>query len=166
MAGAAKSGEKSRRSEYKSVRGTLNFMIVVLIVVLCAAFSFQFYLSISELSNLPEPTGGFAADAPQQYPVGLFHFLSFILLGLSFARKYFWAFGLAVTYFLLNIFATYSRLGTGFLGGDMCPEGHPCLQAMRRATWFDLTAAILLLLVVILISIALYSSKQVRGATQ
>lgn len=144
----------------------LRVVILVLLVLLCGAFSIQFYLFQNELINQPEPSPYFSADAAPQYAVGGYHFLAFFVLGaVILARKYYWAFGLAVTYFLLNIFATYARLGTGFFGGDMCPDGHPCLLAIRRASWFDWTAAVLLLGSLVLISVALYSSGRGREAT-
>ena len=96
---------------------------------------------------------GFSCDAVPQHPVALLHVLSFVLLvAVALARKYYWALAVAVGYFALDIFGTYGRLGTGFFGGNMCPEGPPCWAAIRRATWFDLTALVILAVSTILIT--------------
>jgi hypothetical protein len=76
---------------------------------------------------------------------------SFALLGAVVVRQYGFALVVAVGYLALDIFGTYQRLGTGFFGGDMCPEGHPCWAAIRRATWFDRTALIILAVSIILL---------------
>jgi len=131
----------------------LRLITILAVVALCVSFSIQLGLMVNERLNWAKPPTGFAVDSAPQYTVGLFHIMSFFLLGaLVVARKYYWSVGLAIVYLSLNVYGTYARLGTGFLGGDMCPEGHPCLRAIRRASWFDWTATILLLIVAPLIS--------------
>ncbi len=131
-------------------------VLVVLLVGLCIAFATEFWLYMDELQRIKEACDSsprFSCDAVPQHPVGLFHSFSFALLAaVVFARKYYTALAVAVGYLALAVFGTYSRLGTGFFGGDMCPEGHPCWSAIRRATWFDWSATTVLAVSIVLIT--------------
>ena len=126
----------------------IRIVLIILLVVLCAVFMWQFINMILEHSAIwaaCDEHPGFSCDAVPQYLVGGFHFFSFILLTLVlFSRRYFWLMLAVATYLSLHIYGTYARLGTGFFGGDMCPDGHPCFQAIRRASWFDWTATSIL----------------------
>lgn len=134
------------------IRGVL----IILIAGLCIAFVTEFSLNNDELRRIQEACAsspGFSCDYVPQHPVALLHSLSFVLLvTVVFARKYYWAFTVAVGYLALDIFGTYARLATGFFDGNMCPDGHPCWAAIRRATWFDWAAFMILAVSTILIT--------------
>ena len=134
----------------------LRVPLIILIVGLCISFVTEFWLNMDELRRIKEAcdsSPGFSCDYVPQHPVALLHVLSFVLLvTVAFARKYYWALAVAVGYFALDIFGTYGRLGTGFFGGNMCPDGDPCWAAIRRATWFDWTALTVLAVSTILIT--------------
>lgn len=106
----------------------------------------------------------FSCDWVPQHPVALFHALSFALLAaVVFARKYYIALAVAVCYAMVDVFGTYSRLGTGYFGGNMCPDGNPCWAAIRRATWFDWTALTLLVVSIGVITYELLRQRS-RGS--
>ena len=139
------------------IRGVL----IILVIGLCIAFVTEFWLLMDEVRRIQEAcdrSPGFSCDYVLQHPVALLHAVSFALLAaVVFARKYYTALAVAVGYAAADIFGTYARVGTGFLGGDICPEGHPCWAAIRRATWFDWTA-----LIVLVVSIGLIGSEIFR----
>jgi len=130
----------------------LRGVLIVLIAGLCIAFVVEFWMSIDEERRIAEAcaetNGGsikFSCDSVPQHPVALLHAVSFALLAaVVFARKYYTALAVAIGYTAIDVLGTYSRIGTGFFGGNMCPDGHPCWAAIRRATWFDWTALIIL----------------------
>ncbi len=167
MARGAAARKASRGVEFGVMMRILQNSLIIAASLLCIVFTIQFGLSEYEFLTWPKATQGFSNDGVPQYTVGRYHVMSFFLLGaVLVARKYYWVFALALTYFFLSVFSTYARLGTGFFGGDMCPEGHPCLRAIRRASWFDWTATSLLLLLIILSSVALYFSARVCETTE
>jgi hypothetical protein len=131
-------------------------VLIILIAGLCIAVVTEFWLSMDELRRAAEACAsspGFSCDYVPQHPFALLHSLSFALLAtVVFARKYYTALAVAVGYAGVDILGTYSRLGTGFFGGNMCPQGHPCLAALRRATWFDWTALMILAVSIVLIT--------------
>lgn len=138
----------------------IRIALIVLIVGLCIALVTELWMSMDESRNFGEACAeanasspAFSCDYVPQHPVALLHIISFALLAaVVFARKYYTALAVAVGYVAISLFGTYSRLGTGFFGGDMCPEGHLCFTAIRRATWFDWTALIILAVSTILIT--------------
>ena len=134
----------------------LRLILIILLVALCVGFTVQFWRMHDETQKIRDACSQypqFSCDAFPEHVVGGFHALSFVLLAVViFAKKYYWALGLSATYFMLNILATYARLGTGVFGGDMCPEGHPCLRAIRRASGFDWTATTLLIVSLLVIT--------------
>jgi len=142
----------------------VRFMLILLLAILCGWFVVQFYLMITETNEIwasCEKNHGFSCDAFSTHMVGGFHVLAFVLLPLViFARKYFWAFGIGIAYLFIDIFGTYARVGTGFFGGDTCPGGHPCIAAIRRASAFDWSATLILLVAVILTSSLLVKHLQ------
>ena len=156
MARTATGGKEGPTEQFQPIMRYLHLILLILLVTLCVGFTVQFWLMQSEMqqiraSCLKYPQ--FSCDAFPEHIVGVFHVLSFALLAaVIFAKKYYWAFGLATTYFMLHVLATYARLSTGFFGGDMCPDGHPCLQAIRRASGFDWTALAVLSFSVVLIT--------------
>ena len=135
----------------------LRPILIILLAFLSAGFVVQFVMMSQEMQSISEGCArnpGFSCDAFPEHVVGGFHILSAILLVVViFAKKYYWSMGIVITYFFLDIFATYARLGTGVFGGDMCPEGHPCLRAIRRASWFDWTAGAILMFASIIITL-------------
>ena len=143
---------------------SIRLVLMSLLVVLCAAFMWQFVnmnLEYRAIWAACDEHPGFSCDAVPQYMVGGFHFFSFILLSLVFfSRRYFWLIVAVLAYLSLHIYGTYARIGTGFFGGDMCPDGHPCIQAIRRASWFDWTAtAILTISLFLTITLAVVSRR-------
>jgi hypothetical protein len=138
----------------------LRGLLIVLIAGLCIAFVAEFWMNMDEERRIAEAcveaNAGpikFSCDWVPQHPVALLHAVSFALLAaVVFARKYYTALAVAVGYAAVDVFGTYVRLGTGFFGGNMCPEGHPCWAAIRRATWFDWTALTILLITIVLIT--------------
>ena len=144
--------------------GILRKALIATAALLCCAYLIQLILMLNELRNWAEPKSGFALDAPHLHTVEFYHALSLILLlAIVLAKKYYWAFGVAIGYFILDIFATYDHLSTGFLEGDMCPEGHPCLRAIRRASGLDLSAASLLLIIVCVITLIIVLQLKARS---
>lgn len=127
----------------------LRLTLIIMLLPLCLVFTVQFWLMLDETQKIQESCSQhpqFSCDAFPEHVVGAFHALSFVLLAVViFGKKYYWALALSATYLTLNIFATYARLGTGVFGGDMCPEGHPCLRAIRRASEFDWAATTILI---------------------
>jgi len=144
----------------------IRVLLIILVIVLSVSFVTEFWLNVDELRRIQDAcdsSPGFSCDYVPQHPVGLLHALSFVLLGtVAFAKKYYWALTVAIVYLALHIFGTYARLGTGSFGGDMCPEGHPCWVALRRATWFDQTAFIILAVATILIAWKLLRRNEVE----
>lgn len=134
----------------------LRLVLIMLLIALCLGSTVQFWLMVAETQKIEESCSQFpqfSCDAFPEHVVGAFHALSYVLLAaVIFARKYYWALGLSATYFVLNIFATYARLGTGVFGGDMCPDGHPCLRAIRRASGFDWAATSILIISLLMIT--------------
>ncbi len=137
----------------------LRYFLIALIAVLCLGFVIEFIQMKREhqqiidacYSNTYEGIS-FSCDAVPQHIVGGFHFLAFIFLAIVvFSRRYLWILVLALNYLAIHLFATYERIGTGFFGGDMCPNGHPCLQAIQRASLFDWFATVVLTLAIFLI---------------
>jgi hypothetical protein len=142
----------------------LRPFLATIAALLCCVVTVQFFLMMDEIRNWSPASSKFAVDAFPQYSAGIFHLLSFVLLATSlFTRNYNWMLMVAVAYFLIDVFATYASLGSGFLGGDMCPDGHPCLKALRRASLFDWTAATLLLAAVGLITSIIVLQVQAGG---
>lgn len=124
------------------------------LALLCATFMWQFInmqLEQRAIWTWCNENPGFSCDSFPVHMVGGFHFFSFILLALVIlSRRYFGLLATLATYLLIHIFGTYERIGTGYFGGDMCPDGHPCFQAIRRASWFDWTATSLLTISIVL----------------
>lgn len=144
----------------------LHIILIVAAMLLCICFCIQLALSMEAMNALIEgqkaaAAKGWAVDAFPEYTVGLYHGLSFILLlSAVFAKRYFAVFYVSVCYMLLNAYATYVFLGTGFFGGEMCPQGGLCWRAISRASWFDWTAASLLLLIFCLTVGALFLHRR------
>lgn len=133
---------------------SLQKLLIAASVVLSVGFLVQFGLSAYEQATWPVNEPGkinFAVDAAPQYSVGLYHGLwSFILLALIFAKRYIAALSVSVSYLILHAYGTSTRLCTGFLGGDLCPEGPISWWAISRASWFDWLSTFLLLVIIIL----------------
>lgn len=133
---------------------SLRTVLLTLLAVLCLTFSWQFINAALEYRAIWASCNehpGFSCDAVPQYTVGGFHFFSFILFTfVFFSRRYFWIIFAVIPYISLHVYGTYLRIGTGFFGGDMCPNGHPCMRAIQRASWFDWTAAIILIIALLL----------------
>ena len=137
---------------------SLHFTLLLCSVFLCISFCIQFGLSLYEAWTWPEPTFGFAVDAPPQYAIGLYHGLfAFLFASLVYAKQYRFALIVNVGYITFHLYATYIRLCSGFFGGDLCPDGHLTAMAFRRVSLFDWTSTVLIvasffLLLAILVS--------------
>lgn len=127
---------------------SFRIVLISVLTVLCAAFLWQFINATLENRAIWASCNdhrGFSCDSVPQYVVGGFHFVSFIVLTLVIVtRRYLWLIVALTAYLSFHIYGTCARIGTGFFGGDMCPNGHPCMQAIRRASWFDWTATTIL----------------------
>lgn len=146
----------------------LRVILIILIASLCIAFLVEFWMFLDELRLIAkacdEANAGpikWSCDQVPQHPVALLHALSFVLFAaVVFARKYYMSLVVGLGYLALDIYGTYSRLGTGFFGGNMCPDGHPCWAAIRRGTWFDWAALVILTVSIALISLAICKGKK------
>ncbi len=137
--------------------------LILAAAFLCIAFFVQFGLSIYENATWPEPSLGFAVDAPRQYSVGLYHGLSiFLLLSIIFAKRYFASFFLSITYIFVHIYGIQLKLCTGFLGGNLCPDGGFSFWAISRATWFDWTSTGLLLMIFCILVASLFIRRHTQ----
>ena len=132
----------------------LRSVLIILLLALCGTLLWQFIsmkLEHRAIWAACNENPGWSCDAVPQYLVGGFHLVSFIVLTLViFSRRYFWLMVAVTSYLSLHIYGTYVRIGTGFFGGDMCPDGHPCMRAIRGASWFDCTATVILTIAILL----------------
>lgn len=142
----------------------LRLTLLSLLLVLITWFVVVFALMVYEQNKIVAGCAanpGFSCDAFPTHIVGGLHMISFgLLLSVVFAQKYFWAWGVAAAYLIINILSTYSRLATGLFGGDMCPEGHPCVRALRRASFFDWCSAIIIMISSVLITSLMLLKKR------
>jgi hypothetical protein len=140
----------------------LRIILVVAALLLCICFCIELALSIEDMHSSTAAAKGFPVHTFPEYSVALYHGISFFLfLTVLFAKRYFAVFFVSVGYMLFNAYATYVFLRTGFFGGDMCPQGGLCWRAISRASWFDWTAASLLLLIFCLTVIALFLRRRI-----
>lgn len=144
----------------------MRMILIAAAALLSICFIVQLMLSVDEMRTLREARNEtaenpFIADVVPQHPVGMYHALSLVLLlSVMFAKRYLTAFFVATGYMLLNCYATYQNLRTGSLGGNICPEGGLCWRAIGRASWFDWSSAILLLLISCLLIDVLFLQRR------
>jgi hypothetical protein len=144
----------------------LRKILILASALLCIAFLVQFGLSVYEDATWPEPSPGFAVDAAPQYSLGLYHGLSiFLLLSIIFAKRYSTSFFLSMGYLFVHIYGTRERLCTGFLGGDLCPDGGFSFWAISRATWFDWTSTGLLLIIFWIVLVYIFIWRRTQTLT-
>lgn len=138
-------------------------ILILAAAFLCIAFFVQFGLSTYENATWPKPAPGFAVDAHRQYSVGLYHGLSiFLLLSIIFAKRYLTSFSLSIGYMFVHIYGIRERLCTGFLGGDLCPNGGFSFWAISRSTWFDWTSTGLLLIIFCIIVASIFINRRTQ----
>jgi hypothetical protein len=157
VAGEGTAREASERTNPEPVKVFLQISLIVLLSFLCGGFILEFLQMVQEHQQIVQSCNdnpGFSCDAVPQHLVGGFHVFSLVLLGwVIFTKHYRSAFFAAALYLVIHLFATYSRLSTGFFGGDMCPDGHPCILAIRRASTFDWFATALIAIALIFIGV-------------
>ena len=107
--GWSRSGLKSGLKMLMQIsNGILRKALIATAALLCCAYLIQLILMLNELRNWAEPKSGFAVDAPHLHTVEFYHALSLILLlAIVLAKKYYWAFGISIGYFILDMQRTF-----------------------------------------------------------
>jgi hypothetical protein len=144
---------------------TIRLILVLTIAFLCLSVVVRLGFSIYEEVTWPAPDPRFAVDAPRQYTVGLFHILSFLVLGFSLSRKYLAAFLVSLVYFFLNLYSTRERACNGFLGSDFCPDTIITNRAITRISYFDWTTNVLIILIICFSAVVLLFQFRRRRQT-
>ena len=113
--------------------GLLFFLAIFLIGV-----GIEFYRDYQQLESIHQAAvRGLAVDARIHFPGGFNLVLVFLFLAVAFGKRFHFAFGLSLAYFLLLILATYNLVQGCFLGEDICPPSTTWTKVTLRFEWFD-----------------------------